>query len=106
MTTFDNREKAEENKYAHDKEVEFRIYAKYHGLLAAWIAKNLGLDAEGAEKYKHMLVTSYPGRGDADALFHKIKQEFKAHKVQMGDHHIREEMHHMMHAARKQVLGS
>ncbi len=106
MTAFDNKEKAEENKYAHDKELEFRIYAKYHGLLAAWVAKKAGLDTERAEKYKNTLITGGLGKNDPEALLHKIKQDLEAKNVHLSEHQIREEMHHSMQAAQKQVKGS
>jgi hypothetical protein len=106
MTAFDNKEKAEENKYAHDKEVEFKINAKYHGLLAIWMAGAIKLDAEGADKYKNMLVTAGLGKNDPEALFNKIKQEFQEYKIPIDEHQLREEMYNILQKAKKQVLGS
>ena len=43
MTTFDDREKAFENMFAHDQEMEFRIQARRNRLLGEWAAAKMGL---------------------------------------------------------------
>jgi hypothetical protein len=105
MTAFDNKEKAEENKYAHDKEVEFRIYARYHSLLAGWVAELLGWDSAQKEAYKNTLVTSGASKHDNEVLFHKIHQDFKAGNLHMKDHDIHQKMHDLLLAAKQQVMG-
>ena len=47
MTTFDDRERAFETKFAHDEEMKFRITARRNRLLGEWAARQMGLtDAE------------------------------------------------------------
>ena len=38
MTTFDDREKAFETKFAHDSEMQFRAEARRNKLLGLWAA--------------------------------------------------------------------
>ena len=45
MTTFDDRERAEEAKFAHDEEMMFRIHARRNRLLGQWAAERMGLSA-------------------------------------------------------------
>ena len=105
MTAFDNREKAEENKYAHDKEVEFRIYARYHSMLADWVAENLHLDAAKKEAYKNALVTSGATKHDNEVLFQKVRHDFLAGNLHMKDHDIHQKMHDILLTAKEQVVG-
>jgi len=105
MTAFDNKEKGEENKYAHDKEVEFRIFAKYHGLLAEWVARESGLDAEKAKEYKGDLIAFDLGKNDEEALFGRVKQDLLAHNVTMDEHKIREKMYAILQVAKEYMLG-
>ncbi len=42
MTTFDERETAFENKFKHDKELEFRVNSRRNKLLGLWAAQLLG----------------------------------------------------------------
>ena len=53
MTTFDDRENAFENKFAHDQEMSFRITARRNKLVGQWAAAKMGLTCkhqEGAEQ--------------------------------------------------------
>jgi hypothetical protein len=105
MTSFDNREKAEENKYAHDKETEFLIYASYHKTLAEWSAKKMKLDTDKAEAYKKSFVEAHLGMGDTEKLLVRIKHDFAAHHItNVSDREIREEMHALFLAARHKIL--
>ncbi|WP_323768707.1 DUF1476 domain-containing protein [Antarctobacter sp.] len=51
MTTFDDRENAFENKYAHDEEMKFRAEARANKLLGLWAAELLGKTGEDASSY-------------------------------------------------------
>ncbi|WP_166416374.1 DUF1476 domain-containing protein [Cochlodiniinecator piscidefendens] len=42
MTTFDDRENAFENKFAHDAEMQFKAEARCNKLLGLWAAELLG----------------------------------------------------------------
>jgi hypothetical protein len=58
MTTFENRENAFENKFAHDAETRFRILARRDKLIGLWAAAKLGKDGEAAEEYARQVVLS------------------------------------------------
>lgn len=51
MTTFDDRENAFENKFAHDEEMAFRAEARRNKLLGLWAAELLGKTGEEANAY-------------------------------------------------------
>ena len=42
MTTFDDRENAFENKFAHDEELRFKAEARRNRLLGLWAAELMG----------------------------------------------------------------
>src|SRR3546814_1105391 len=56
MTTFDNREKAFEDKFAYDAETAFRIAARRNRLLGLWAAEQMKLTHEEAEAYAKAVV--------------------------------------------------
>lgn len=69
MTTFDNRENAFENKYAHDAETMFRVAARRNRLVGEWAAGLLGLTGEAAEEYaKSIVITNLEEAGDEDII--------------------------------------
>ena len=67
MTTFDNRENAFENKYAHDEEMKFRAEMRRNKLLGLWAAEMLGKTGDAAATYAIEVVKSdfdEPGHED------------------------------------------
>jgi hypothetical protein len=51
MTTFEDREKGYERKFAHDQELKFRATARRNKMLGLWAAEQLGLSGEEAQAY-------------------------------------------------------
>ncbi|GGL90426.1 DUF1476 domain-containing protein [Pseudooceanicola nanhaiensis] len=58
MSTFDERENAFENKYAHDEEMKFRAEARRNKLLGLWAAEMLGKTGDDATAYAAEVVKS------------------------------------------------
>lgn len=58
MTTFDDRENAFENKFAHDAEMEFRAEARRNKLLGLWAAEMMGKKGADAEAYAKEVIKS------------------------------------------------
>ncbi|WP_066767895.1 DUF1476 domain-containing protein [Sphingobium sp. CCH11-B1] len=69
MTTFDDREKAFENMFAHDQEMEFRIQARRNRLLGEWAAVKMGLTPEETDAYaKAVVQADFEEAGDEDVI--------------------------------------
>ena len=51
MTTFDDRERAYETKFAHDADLRFRAEARRNRLLGEWAAGLLGKTGDDARTY-------------------------------------------------------
>ncbi|WP_299967136.1 DUF1476 domain-containing protein [uncultured Roseobacter sp.] len=67
MTTFDDRENAFENKYAHDAEMQFKAEARRNKLLGLWAAELLGKSGEDAANYaKEVIKADFEEAGDED----------------------------------------
>jgi len=58
MTTFDKRENAFENKYAHDEEMQFKSVARRNKLVGLWAADLMGKSGDEAETYAKAVVKS------------------------------------------------
>ncbi|WP_375194809.1 DUF1476 domain-containing protein [Sphingobium sp.] len=69
MTTFDDREKAFENMFAHDQEMQFRIQARRNRLLGEWAALKMGLTPEETDAYaKAVVQADFEEAGDEDVI--------------------------------------
>ena len=58
MSTFDERESAFENKFAHDEEMQFKAVARRNKLLGLWAAELMGISGDEAETYAKAVVAS------------------------------------------------
>ncbi len=92
MTTFDDRERAFENLFAHDQELAFRAQARRDHAVALWAAGHLGLAGAEAEAYAAALLTAATeGNGD-ETVVAKLLADFKAGDVHISEHQIRRHM--------------
>ena len=101
MTTFNNREKAFEGKFAHDEALKFKAEARRNKLLGLWAAEKLG--ADDADAYAKEVVRSdfeEPGHED---VFRKIRGDFDKAGLSVTDNEIREHMTSLMQTAIDQV---
>ena len=57
MTTFDDRERGYEAKFAHDADLRFRAEARRNRLLGEWAAGLLGKMGDDARTYAMAVVT-------------------------------------------------
>ncbi len=72
MSTFDDRENAFENKFAHDAEMQFKAEARRNKLLGLWAAELMGKSAEDAAEYAVEVIKSdFEEAGDED-VYRKV----------------------------------
>jgi hypothetical protein len=103
MTTFDKREDAFENRFAHDAELQFKAEARRNKLLGLWAAGLLGKTGAAADAYaKDVVAADFEKAGDSD-VFDKIRRDFDAAGVKQSDHQIRRVMDELMQTAVTQL---
>ena len=72
MTTFDDRENAFENKFAHDAEMQFKAEARRNKLLGLWAAGLMGKSGEAADEYaKEVVKADFEEAGHED-VYRKV----------------------------------
>ena len=105
MTTFDDRQKGYESKFAHDEELNFKAGARRNKLLGLWAAARLGKNGAEAEAYaKEVVLADFDKEGDGDVL-EKILHDFKKAAVALSDRDIRAEMECLLPVARQQIMS-
>ncbi len=104
MTTFDNRENAFENKFAHDADLQFKITARRNKLLGLWAAEKMGLTSEEAIGYATSVVQAdFEEAGDEDVV-RKLIGDLTSAGVETDDATIRAAMETQMIEARRQFI--
>ena len=104
MSTFDDRERAEEAKYAHDSALNFKVMNRRNKLLGLWAADLMNLSGSEADAYaKTVVMADLEEPGDED-VFRKVRGDFDAKGVDRSDARIRELMAELLAIAREQIM--
>lgn len=101
MTTFDDRENAFENKFAHDEELKFKAEARRNKLLGLWVAGLLDKSGDAAAAYaKEVVASDFAEAGDED-VFRKVAADL-GDKADAAT--IRAKMAELMAEAKRQIM--
>jgi hypothetical protein len=103
MTTFDDREKSYEKKFALDEELKFRSEQRRNKLIGEWASEKLGLSGPAVEEYvKAVRKADIATKGDED-VFQKIRTDFDAKGVAVPDAELRKAMADFLMKALSQI---
>lgn len=105
MSSFDDRERAFENKFAHDAEMQFKAEARRNRLLGLWAAGKMGLSGDAAEAYaKEVIAADFEEAGDED-VYRKVAGDLNAKAAGVSEAEIREQMTSLMAEAKAQLFA-
>ena len=106
MTTFDDRERAFETKFAHDEEMKFRITARRNRLLGHWAARQMGLSEVEADSYaKDVVRSDFEEAGDHDVV-RKVLGDLTAAGIDCDEASVQEALRNKEIEARRQIIES
>ncbi len=101
MTTFDEREKGFENKFAHDEQLEFKAVARRNKLVGLWAAELLNKTGDDADEYALGVVKAdFEETGDEDVV-RKLVADLGS---RVSEKDIRVKLMEMMAVARQQLM--
>jgi hypothetical protein len=103
MTTFNDREKSYEKKFAMDEELRFKAEARRNRLLAHWAAGKLGLSGTAVDDYvKAVRKADLAQKGDED-VFQKVKKDFSDKGANVADAELRKAIADFLVQAAQQI---
>ena len=102
MSTFNEREKSFEKKFAHDEELQFKVSARKNKYLGQWASQILGYDQEKEKEYIQAVIKSdFEEAGDED-VFRKLKADLKDRNI--SDEEIRKKMNELNEKAKSEFI--
>jgi hypothetical protein len=105
MTTFDERQKGFEKKFAMDQDLKFRAESRRNKMMAEWAAGKLGITGAALDDYvKAVRKADLEEKGDDD-VFRKIRKDLDAKSIAVTDNEIREAMFKFLETAVAQIQG-
>ena len=105
MTSFSDKERAEEGRFARDEEMQFRVAARRNRLLGGWAAEKMGLTAAEADAYgKAVIQADFEEAGDEDVI-RKVLGDLTAAGVEVDEAEIRAALEAKSVEARRALMG-
>ena len=102
MSSFEDRKKGFEKKFARDEEIQFKISAKKNKYIAEWVSSILEFDEEKKIQYiQDVIKADFAEAGDED-VFRKIKLDLKDKNI--SDDEIRLKMSELNEQAKSDFL--
>ncbi len=103
MSSFDDRERAEEARYAMDQQSQMRVTARRNKLLGLWAAGLMGVTGAEAEAYaKSVVIADLEEAGDGDVI-RKVLADLSAAGVTRTEAQIKEELARLLPVAREEI---
>jgi hypothetical protein len=103
MSTFNEREKGFEARFAHDADREFRVTARRNRLIGLWAAERLGLtEAEAVAYAREVVQADFEEAGDEDVVRKLIGDLLKG-GIEISDIEVREMLARKATEARAQL---
>jgi hypothetical protein len=102
MTSFDDRENAFENKFAHDAEMQFRAEARRNKLTGLWAAGLMGLTGEEAAAYAITVVQADFEEAGNDDVVRKLAADLGDRATPEA---IRAKLDEMLPVAKAQLMS-
>ncbi|MFN7038157.1 MAG: DUF1476 domain-containing protein [Alphaproteobacteria bacterium] len=101
------REKAFENKYIHDEEIKFKIYARTSKHLGLWAAKKMNIvENEATEYAKNLVDWSIDQHYDQDKLVEKLIADFNSKNIVVEETEISEEYNKLYEVSRQHIANN
>ena len=102
MSTFDERQKSFEKKFAHDEELQFKVSARRNKYIGQWASKILGYNEDQEKEYiQSVIKADFAEAGDED-VFRKVKADLIDHNI--SDEDIRKNMDELNEKAKSEFM--
>ena len=102
MSTFDERQKSFEKKFAHDEELQFKVSARRNKYIGQWVSQILGYNPDQEKDYiQSVIKADFAEAGDED-VFRKVKADLKDQNI--SDEEIRKRMNEFNEKAKSEFI--
>lgn len=104
MTTFDDRERAFEAKFAMDEEMAFRVIARRNRLLGQWAAAKMNLTPEETDAYAKAVVQADFEESGSEDVIRKLLGDLTAASIEIDEAAVRQAVEDQTVEARRQLM--
>ncbi len=103
MSTFDDRERGFESKFAHDQDLEFKALAKRNRLLGLWAGQLMDLEDPALENYATAVIKYEIAHPGEEAILRKVTQDLAGAGLKVTEDQVRGKMDELLAVARSEI---
>lgn len=103
MTSFNDREKAFENKFALDEALLFKAEARCCKLLGLWLAEKMGLSNDEANSYAASIVGANLEEPGFDDVKRAVMPDIEKHNLGISEIELDAKLVSLYEMAQKQI---
>lgn len=103
MSSFSERERGFEAKFAQDQDREFQAQARRNQMIGEWAARLMGL--ENAEEYAQAIVRSDIAHRSEMEVARKVHQDLTGAGLQISESEVNARMDEFLAVARERMLA-
>lgn len=106
MTTFDERERTEEERFRLDQEIAFKVRNRRNKLFGLWVAgEHLGLAGDDALAYaKDVVMADFAAPGDKD-MMGKVRGDLDRAGERVHEDELRRHLGQLEARAKQEVMA-
>ena len=90
MSSFEDRKKSFEKKFAHDQELQFKVSARRNKYIGEWVSQILNYNSDQEKEYIQSVIKADFAEAGAEDVFRKIKEDLKEKNI--SDEELRKKM--------------
>ena len=90
MSSFEDRKKSFEKKFAHDQELQFKVSARKNKYIGEWVSQILSYNPDQEKEYILSVIKADFAEAGDDDVFRKIKEDLKDKNI--SDNELRKKM--------------
>ena len=90
MSSFEDRKKSFEKKFAHDQELQFKVSARKNKYIGEWVSQILNYNPDQEKEYILSVIKADFAEAGDDDVFRKIKEDLKDKNI--SDNELRKKM--------------
>ena len=104
MSSFDNRSKSFEKKFANDQEFQFKLTGRRNKYFGDWAAAKLNKQGQEIEAYINEIIKAdLKEPGDMD-LISKVLEDFNKFSVNISEDEVKNKLNECLEKAKKDFL--
>ena len=104
MTTFEERERAFENKFSHEQEVLFKIQVRRARLLGLWAAEQMKFGESEASAYVRSIVDADFEKALGANIVSRVCTDLESHGIDISRHRVEKEADLLLTMAHDQIV--